>query len=184
MNREQLEHLVRAASRIVGDADIIVLGSQAVLGTRDADGLPAEATMSIEADLAFLDDPDEEKSDLVDGGIGELSTFHETFGYYAQGVSLTTAVLPRGWEDRLVDFGAAGVGAGAARCLEIHDLVVAKLVAGREKDLTFATALIAAGMVEPSVLAERAVTIDRPGAVARRVTDRISRCERDAQSEH
>jgi hypothetical protein len=42
------------------------------------------------------------KSDLIDGNIGEGSRFHETFGFYAQGVSLKTAVLPAGWRDRLV----------------------------------------------------------------------------------
>ena len=50
MNREQLAHIVRAAARIAGDGDIIILGSQSVLGLRDADSLPAEATMSIEAE--------------------------------------------------------------------------------------------------------------------------------------
>ena len=57
--------------------------------------------MSIEADLAFRDDPDASKADQVDGAIGELSLFHETHGYYAQGVEISTAVLPAGWEDRL-----------------------------------------------------------------------------------
>jgi len=46
MNREQLARIVRAAARIAGDRDIIILGSQSVLGLRDADSLPAEATMS------------------------------------------------------------------------------------------------------------------------------------------
>ncbi len=30
--------------------------------------------------------------------------FHATYGYYAQGVSDSTAVLPHGWQDRLVRF--------------------------------------------------------------------------------
>jgi hypothetical protein len=34
--------------------------------------------------------------------IGELSPFHETFGYYAHGVAEETALLPQGWKDRLV----------------------------------------------------------------------------------
>ena len=94
MKREQLEHLLRAASSIVGDRDILVVGSQAVLGSIPDERLPSEATTSIEADLAFLDDPVDEKADQVDGAIGELSQFHETHGYYAQGVSVVTAILP------------------------------------------------------------------------------------------
>ncbi len=80
MNRDQLAHILRAASKIVEDANIVVLGSQAILGSHDADALPEEATRSIEADVAFWNDPDNVKSDDIDGAIGELSAFHETFG--------------------------------------------------------------------------------------------------------
>ncbi len=105
MNREQLAHVVRAASTTTGDGDIVIIGSQSILGTAEADSLPEEATMSMEADVAFRDDADAAKADAVDGAIGELSHFHETFGYYAQGVEVSTAVLPAGWEDRAVLYG-------------------------------------------------------------------------------
>ena len=104
MNREQLAHVPRSAATIALDGDILVLGSQSILATADAENLPANVTMSVEADLAFFDDPDERKMDLVEGAIGESSPFHEQFGYYGQGVTLDTAVLPVGWRDRLVRF--------------------------------------------------------------------------------
>jgi len=53
----------------------------------------------MEADVAAFDDPDDRKADLIDGSIGEASMFHRSFGYYAQGVSQSTAVLPVGWRD-------------------------------------------------------------------------------------
>ena len=83
MNREQLAHIVRAAATITGDGDIVIIGSQSILGAADVSGLPEEATMSMEADVAFLNDIDAPKADELDGAIGELSQFHETFGYYA-----------------------------------------------------------------------------------------------------
>ena len=88
MNREQLEHILRAASAIAGEPDVLVIGSQSVLGSFAEGELPQEATSSMEADIAFFDDPADTKADQVDGAIGELSMFHETFGYYAQGVSV------------------------------------------------------------------------------------------------
>ena len=100
MNREQLAHVVRAAATITGDGDIVIIGSQSILGAADVGSLPEEATMSMEADVAFRSDVDARKADAVDGAIGELSQFHETYGYYAQGVEISTAVLPAGWEDR------------------------------------------------------------------------------------
>lgn len=44
-----------------------MIGSQSILGSYDEDELPAEATASIEADIAFLDDPDRGKADQVEG---------------------------------------------------------------------------------------------------------------------
>ncbi len=176
MNREQLAHVVRAASTITGDSDIVIVGSQSILGTAEADSLPEEATMSMEADVAFRDDADAAKADAVDGAIGELSQFHETFGYYAQGVEVSTAVLPAGWEDRAVLFDREDSRPGFARCLDPHDLVVSKLVAGREKDIEFATSLIAHEFVDAATLLDRADLLERPNAVIKRVRNLVLRC--------
>ncbi len=164
MNRAQLEHVLRAAATIVDDPDLLVIGSQAILGAFADDRLPVEATTSIEADLAFFDDPDGSKADRVDGAIGELSRFHETFGYYAQGVSVSTAVLPAGWEHRTVEFATPGAAPARGRCLDPHDCVVAKLIAGREKDRVFAAALIREGLVEPETLVARVRAVSGVGA--------------------
>ena len=155
MRREQLEHVLRAACSIVDAETALVIGSQAILASFADDVLPPAAARSIEVDLAFFDDPREEKSDLVDAAIGELSQFHETFGYYAQGVSVTTAVLPDGWCDRLVSFATAAFASGGALCLEPHDLAASKLVAYREKDVEFVAALIAARLIHPDTLSRR-----------------------------
>lgn len=162
MRREQLAHILRAACDVTDDPEMLVIGSQAILASFSDDQLPHEATMSVEADIAFFDDPEEEKSDKVDGAIGELSRFHEMYGIYGQGVSLATAVLPEGWRDRLVVFADAGAAPSRAVCLDPHDLVVSKLVAGREKDYRFARALIDAELVDPDVLRERAQQLEAP----------------------
>ena len=98
MTRAQLEHLIRAAADIADDEEIVVIGSQAILGQFPE--APASMRVSAEADLYPLHHP--ERADLIDGSIGELSPFHDTYGYYAQGVSETTAFLPRGWKERLI----------------------------------------------------------------------------------
>jgi hypothetical protein len=140
MNRSELAHILRAACDVTRDPAILVLGSQAILASFDEDELPVEATRSIEADVAFFDDPKEEKSDAVDGAIGEDSSFHETHGIYGQGVSISTATLPLGWRGRLVAFRNPETGGSEAVCLDAHDLVLSKLVAERDKDFEFASA--------------------------------------------
>ena len=156
MTREQLAHVLRAAAKIASDPNILVVGSQAILGSHSEDELPEVAWMSVEADLAFFDDTtNPSKSDEVDGSIGELSQFHETFSYYGQGVDLTTAKLPDGWEPRLVPFQPPSSAPAEAKCVEKHDLVISKLVAMREKDKAFAEAPLDAGLVDLRTLLER-----------------------------
>lgn len=159
MRREDLEHLIRAAATIAGDNEIVVIGSQAILGTYAEEDLPPRVTLSREADLAFWDDLDERKSDAVDGAIGEMSPFDATFGFYAQGVSIGTAVVPAGWETRLVKLATPSTLPGTAWCLEIHDLVLSKLVAGRSKDYEYVESLMHAGMVRADLLLERLPTM-------------------------
>jgi hypothetical protein len=48
VRRDQLEHVLRAASQIIGDPDLLVVGSVAILGTYDEDHLPLAATRSDE----------------------------------------------------------------------------------------------------------------------------------------
>jgi hypothetical protein len=148
VNRAQLEHVIRAAATIAGDDEIVVIGSQAILG-RYPDA-PDELLVSKDVDLYPRHHP--ERADLVEGSIGELSPFHETYGYYAQAVGRATAVLPEGWEDRLVPVRTP---AGAGLCLEPHDLLISKYVAGREKDRDYARAAIRHRLADRVTLRDR-----------------------------
>jgi hypothetical protein len=138
MNRTQLEHIIRAASRISDDSEIVVIGSQAVHAQEMR--LPPIAYISEEADVYPRNYP--ERADDIDFAIGELSSFHETYGYYAHGVSPTTAILAAGWEQRLIPLSNANTDGATGFCLDVHDLVLSKYAAGREKDLAFNQALI------------------------------------------
>lgn len=172
MNREQLAEVLRAASQLVDDRPI-VMGSQAILGTYEAEQLPEAATMSIEADVAFLEDADRAKADLVTGAIGEDSNFHQLRGYYAEGIHVETALLPPGWQDRLitqpVPAGANGPGV-LASFLERHDLAVAKVAAFREKDIRFVSELVKAHLVDPKVVLERLTQTDLHPLARQRAT--------------
>ena len=151
MHRQQLEHIIRAAAGITGAAEFVIVGSQSVLGQFPQ--APDELLVSIEADVFSLRNPAD--NDLIDGSIGEGSPFHQTFGYYAHGVSQETAILPAGWRERLVPVRNQNTGGGTGLCLEIHDLAVSKLVAGREKDIDFLAGLLRHRLVQVSVVQER-----------------------------
>jgi hypothetical protein len=155
VKRHELEHIIRASVAITGAKEIVVIGSQAVLGQYP--NAPSELLVSREADVfAFRSASD---SDLIDGSIGENTAFHNTFGYYAHGVAEETADLPAGWKDRLVRVENENTGSGAGLCLEVHDLAISKLIAGREKDMAFVGTLIRHRLVDLNVLKQRLQTV-------------------------
>jgi hypothetical protein len=161
MTREQLEHLIRAAAVIADDDSIVVIGSQAILGQFPE--APDSMRVSVEADLYPLHHP--ERAEVIEGSIGELSPFHETFGYYAQGVGEETARLPQGWKERLVVVQNENTRGARGLCLEVHDLLVAKVIAGREKDLSFLRDAARHRMADPETLLRRLATVEVDPAI-------------------
>lgn len=147
MRRVELEHIIRAAGRIV-DQDIVVVGSQALLAQHPEP--PESLARSIEADVYPIENP--ERAIEIDGAIGEESQFHATFAYYAHGVGPETAKAPEGWQDRLVPVVNENTEGFTGWCMEIHDLVLSKCLAGREKDWEYARAALSAGLVERAAL--------------------------------
>lgn len=169
MNRNQLEHAIRAACQIIQLPEVIIVGSQSILGTFEDRDLPAEATMSREVDVLPIADTNEQIAQLADeieGVAGEWSTFEEQHGFSIDGVDLTTVVLPDGWRERLVKVQNANTAAPSGQplftgwCLDPHDLCVAKLCAGREKDLNFVAALVREELVDRRIIERRLSLVD------------------------
>ena len=157
MRRADLEHIIRAAADVAQDDEIVVIGGQAILG--EFPDAPAELLASQEADVYPRNHPD--RAVAIDGNLGDGSFFHEAFGYYAHGVGPETARAPAGWEERLVAI-RVETGRGATVtgwCLEVHDLVLAKCAASRERDWEYAETAVSAGLVDPAELLRRAPSL-------------------------
>lgn len=157
MTREQLEHVIRAAAAVTNERSFVVIGSQAVL-------LPypdAHADLLVSRELDLYPAMAPEKSDLIEGAIGALSQFDETFGYYADGVGPDTAVMPTDWMDRA---SLHYLGDATVICPDMHDLAVSKCVAQRPKDARFIGVMLKEGMISLSTLEQRIAQLgaDRP----------------------
>ena len=116
-----------------------------------------------------------DRSDLIDGVIGEESSFHHTFGYYAQGVGPATAILPRGWEGRLTLIENANTGGAKAYCIDPQDLALAKLVAWREKDQMFLGHMAQAGLIDEKRVKGRIALLPVDDVTKEQVQDRLER---------
>jgi hypothetical protein len=66
MRRDQLEHAIRAACQIAGLTEVIIVGSQAILGTYPETRLPVFATRSLEIDVLPIADDTGEIARLAD----------------------------------------------------------------------------------------------------------------------
>ena len=146
MTREELEHIIRASGDVTDQYEFVIVGSQSMLGPVPH---PEDVfTVSMEADIYPLQAP--ELADKIDGAIGEGSQFHQTYGYYAQGVGPETATLPKDWMQRVWRVQSSNTSDRVGYCLDVRDLFLAKAAAGREKDREFCMALFQYGYVTPA----------------------------------
>jgi hypothetical protein len=142
MKKREVDHVLRAAGRITGEKQFIIIGSQSLHGKYP--DLPDSLVKSFEVDLIASKNADRTEWLNV---IGVYSPFHESFGYYADPVDHKTATLPKGWKRRLVNLPVGDTDGVQGLCLDPHDLAIAKYVARREKDIVFTRELAKRGIV-------------------------------------
>jgi hypothetical protein len=164
MKKREVDHVLRAAGRITGEKQFIIIGSQSLHGKFP--DLADDLVKSFEVDLMVLKNA--HRTEWLEV-IGAYSPFHESFGYYADPVDRSTATLPKGWKGRLVNLPPGDTEGVLGLCLDPHDLAIAKYVARREKDLIFTRELARRGLVSQ----ERLLALVDQTAVADEVRERI-----------
>ncbi|GAB4061252.1 DUF6036 family nucleotidyltransferase [Uliginosibacterium sediminicola] len=177
MTRDELEHIIRASGDITDQYEFVIVGSQSILG---AIPRPDHAfTVSMEADIYPLQAP--ELADRIEGAIGEGSQFHETNGYYAQGVGPETAVLPQDWMQRVHRVQNGNTQNRVGYCLDLPDLFLSKAAAGREKDRDFCIALFQHSYVTLAQVLELVATMPIDSKAQRSLRATIRRWEKSAR---
>ena len=168
MKKQHVDHVLRAAGRITGERQFIIIGSQSLHG-RHPD-LADEILTSFEVDLIATARIDRTEWLNV---IGVDSQFHQTYGYYADAVDIGTATLPKGWKGRLVNLPPGDTGGVRGLCLDPQDLAIAKYAAFREKDLVFTGELARRGITSKKRLLELLEQTDITAGLRARIRARI-----------
>ncbi len=171
MTRSELEHIIRASADVTNQYEFVIVGSQSILGP-----LPnpeAVFTMSAEADIYPLQAPG--LAEKIEGALGEGSQFHDTYGYYAQGVGPETAILPPDWMQRVHRVQTPATNGRVGYCLDVVDLFLSKAAAGRDKDRDFCMALLQHGHVRPAQITPLLATMPLDDAHQRRLRAAIQR---------
>jgi hypothetical protein len=175
VTRAQLEHAIRAACGVAEDSELWIFGSQAILGQFPE--APEALRESAECDVTPKNRP--EAVDKIDGALGELSQFHQTYGFYVHGLSLEAATLPDGWKDRTNKIQNSNTKQYAGHCVEAHDLAVSKLVAFRDKDREFVRILLNENLIQADTLVGRIESLPSSPEERARLTEWIKRTVED-----
>lgn len=152
MHIEALIHLVREAASLAPGKHFIVFGSSSAFGTFPSLGDSVSTyEQTLDADLVF-ESIDEETWILLQSALGKESSFFDTYGYYAD-INGPRAFdyFPADFRERLVPL----PGVENVFALEPNDMAVAKLIAGREKDIRLLSILLAKGCLDETIISQR-----------------------------
>jgi hypothetical protein len=174
VRKSDFDHVVAAAVDVSGEREIVVIGSQAILAS--VEDPPETLVESMELDVYPLNDPD--KAEEIDAVLGDGSPFQGTYGFYAHGVGPETIKAPAGWQKRLIRVAVPPRPAQKvepiAYCLELHDLVLAKCAAGRERDWNYAREMLKRELVELDELLGSVRDVPVPVATQEHMTEMLS----------
>ncbi len=158
---DDLDRAVRTIARHFDTDEVIIIGSQAIL-VHDADA-PVIMRTSGEIDAYpgniqgwELLNPGQLASEEINSLFGSGSYFHESFGFYIDGVDAGTAKLPPGWRERAVTKAVRDDGKtiqAVAPCIE--DLIVSKLHRLDHKDKDFILACHIMRVLDKALIQQR-----------------------------
>ncbi|MDB6139589.1 MAG: hypothetical protein JWO94_2661 [Verrucomicrobiaceae bacterium] len=152
MDIKALVHLATAASAIVPEIRFIVFGSSSAFGSfPDLAEHIASYKQTLDADI--VPDPvDQGTYDLLTECLGKESAFFDRYGYYADiNGPRAFECFPADFRERLVPLQECP----NVFALEPNDMAVAKLIAGREKDIRLLSILLARGCLEEAAIRTR-----------------------------
>jgi hypothetical protein len=172
MNLDTLFALLAEAKKLCGHKDYVVIGSLSVLGMSEVAAIPADMTLSIDADCYTQADPGRALD--LQAALGEGSPWHVTHGIYLDPVNPHLPTLPDQWQGRLIALARGDV---VAHFLEPHDAAVSKLARGEPRDLRWVLAGARANILALPTVALRMQTTsfldDAEQSAARMLLDKL-----------
>jgi hypothetical protein len=147
--------LILEASTVANRNEFILFGSQAVHAVTSQ--LPVEVLISRECNIWIENEPSLQQ--LLKGRLGSESPFRQAKGFYLDPVPPDLPMVPLGWQQRLTELMVDDI---KVRCLEIHDLIISKLAAGRLKDYEFIAAVLMARLARTDEVVRRIQTFPDP----------------------
>lgn len=170
MTLAALQHLLRAASALAEDRQLLVLGFASLLASFPQLGQP-DTPLAPTYDADICPRPfDDLTGTMLQEALGEDRAYHRRHGYHADILrDFILETLPRGWENRLVPL----PGFPNAQAIDPHDLAAVKLLVGRPKDFSLLRELLAGSLLKPEIIRQRIDALPIPIEAMPRILDRF-----------
>ena len=150
MTLDDLFRLVEAITEKSRHREVVVIGSNSILGLSAHFSIPDDMTVSVDVDAYLKADPDQ--TFALAGSLGENSAFHVAHGFFLDPVTPRLPTLPEGWETRMEVVERNGL---RAWFLDPDDAAVSKYARGEERDLRWIRAGVSAGVVSLAKIQSR-----------------------------
>jgi hypothetical protein len=199
---EDVERTVRAIATEFDAETVFIIGSQAVLlgwpdpppvlrHSPEIDAFPGNAQIWETREKEKHPNETPEASEHINALFGDGSQFHETHGFYIDGVDQNTAVLPQDWRTRAivrrVEMDKIEAGKVVKRMVTAvapspEDVIVSKLARLGDKDRSFVEAFHAVRPLDPNVIETRIRSTKMDPAVAERAVAYVRALTRESSS--
>lgn len=179
MRKPAFIELIQQVRAITGTVELVIVGSHCLYAVTEQ--VPEVVARSVEADF-LLGPYSLELMMQVNADLGVASPYFKEFGNYADALGLASVTLPPGWETRLQPL-TDGDNQIIAHCLELYDVAVSKLMAGRDKDWLFLSYLLDAQLIALPGLVERAALIQQTAAEGA-LLPRLEKFQANLQQHH
>lgn len=141
MTLDQVFELAAAARALTQHPELVVIGSNSILGGVPATQVPAQMSMSIDLDAYLRRDPG--RTEDLTAALGENSAYHLDKGVFLDVVSPRLLTAPEGWEARMNKVERDGL---TVWFLEPVDAAISKLARGEARDLRWVRGGLSAGI--------------------------------------
>lgn len=153
ITQDDVFRTARSVAKLFDAEEVVIIGSQAILLAKPDIDKALRMSVEIDAYPSNLhewekENPGEEASEYINALFGEGSEFHNSHGFYVDGVDDSTASLPPDWKDRAIRIKVESDDREITIVApEPNDLVASKLARGDEKDIKFARLCFQRGLV-------------------------------------
>jgi len=188
---EDLQRTVRALAREFKTDKVFIIGSQAILlswpeapvamkMSPEIDAYPANAKIWETEERNRKPGSAAEASEHIHALFGEGSHFHQTHGFYIDGVDENTAKLPKGWNARAI---VKRLEVDGRQVMAVapapDDIIVSKLARLDPKDKSFIEAYHAVRPLDLEIMEKRIALSNFEPAIAERAISFIRKLTRE-----